>query len=201
MPRVAVAACLQLPACSCAAGLFCSAICSGAEAGIPASCPAPTGPDSLTPPLLSTLAPYAVLAAAALLTIVERAVSNSQVPRWRVLGLSPTAQARLCTPCSCHNVALPPEVHKTRKPAGSLPHVVVVHLRASLAWRGCLPSAHPVGLHRSLSSCFAGLLVFPSFHLQVWLGRSAMLLFALLLAYETVHSNRPAFGTLFYLWP
>ena len=36
--------------------------------------------------------------------------------------------------------------------------------------------------------------------LQVWLGRAAMALFALLLAYETMHSNRPAFGTLFYLW-
>ena len=36
--------------------------------------------------------------------------------------------------------------------------------------------------------------------LQVWLGRAAMGLFALLLAYESVHSNRPAFSTLFYLW-
>jgi hypothetical protein len=36
--------------------------------------------------------------------------------------------------------------------------------------------------------------------LQVWLGRGAMALWALLLAYETVHSNRPAFSTLFYLW-
>ncbi|EFN56858.1 expressed protein [Chlorella variabilis] len=35
---------------------------------------------------------------------------------------------------------------------------------------------------------------------EVWLGRAAMGLFALLLAYESVHSNRPAFSTLFYLW-
>ena len=35
---------------------------------------------------------------------------------------------------------------------------------------------------------------------QVWLGRGAMALWALLLAYETVHSNRPAFATLLYLW-
>jgi hypothetical protein len=35
---------------------------------------------------------------------------------------------------------------------------------------------------------------------QLWTGRAAMLLFVFLLAYETVHGNRPAFSTLFYLW-
>lgn len=35
---------------------------------------------------------------------------------------------------------------------------------------------------------------------QVWLGRAAMAAFLALLAFETVHSNRPAFGTLWYLW-
>ncbi|PSC75733.1 E3 ubiquitin-ligase RNF213 isoform X1 [Micractinium conductrix] len=35
---------------------------------------------------------------------------------------------------------------------------------------------------------------------QLWLGRAAMALWVALIAYETVHSNRPAFGTLFYLW-
>jgi hypothetical protein len=35
---------------------------------------------------------------------------------------------------------------------------------------------------------------------QLWLGRAAMAGFAALLAYETMHSNRPAFATFFYLW-
>lgn len=35
---------------------------------------------------------------------------------------------------------------------------------------------------------------------QLWLGRAAMALFAALLTWESIHSNRPAFGTLFYLW-
>ena len=36
--------------------------------------------------------------------------------------------------------------------------------------------------------------------LQLWLGRAAMALFAALLVFETMHSNRPAFGTLLYFW-
>jgi hypothetical protein len=36
--------------------------------------------------------------------------------------------------------------------------------------------------------------------LQVWVGRLGMALFAALLAYETLHSNRPVFSTLFYRW-
>lgn len=35
---------------------------------------------------------------------------------------------------------------------------------------------------------------------QIWLGRLSMLLLVGLLAYETLHSNRPALGSLFYLW-
>lgn len=35
---------------------------------------------------------------------------------------------------------------------------------------------------------------------QLWLGRAAMAGFIALLAYETMHSNRPAFATLFYTW-
>ncbi|PRW51112.1 calcium-binding hemolysin isoform B [Chlorella sorokiniana] len=66
--------------------------------------------------------------------------------------------------------------------------VAVVLLTAVERWASCtgtLPSWRPLGLPPAA---------------QVWLGRGAMALFALLLAYETMHSNRPAFGTLFYLW-
>eukprot|EP00887_Chlorella_sp_A99_P001081 scaffold14.g1081.t1 len=38
-------------------------------------------------------------------------------------------------------------------------------------------------------------------HSMLWAGRLAMALFAALVAYETLHSNRPLFGTLLYTWP
>ena len=37
--------------------------------------------------------------------------------------------------------------------------------------------------------------------LQVVLGRLAMLAFAALVVYESLHSNRPLFSTLLYYWP
>ncbi|KAL4420901.1 hypothetical protein ABPG77_001242 [Micractinium sp. CCAP 211/92] len=63
---------------------------------------------------------------------------------------------------------------------------VVLTIAERLSGTGAVPHWRPLGLAPTT---------------QVWLGRGAMILFALLLAYETMHSNRPAFGTLFYLWP
>lgn len=73
--------------------------------------------------------------------------------------------------------------------------------RASVVWgqptclqRCSLPLHSTRAIARPLNSCT------PTHALQVWLGRASMGLFGLLLAYETLHSNRPLFGTFFYTW-
>ncbi|GAB4818606.1 hypothetical protein N2152v2_005652 [Parachlorella kessleri] len=131
---------------------------------------------------LAQQAAMVVVLACLALTAGEELATWRLAPSWKLLGLGPGAQVGRAVVCAGDGDGDGPSWKLLGLGPGAQLLVLVPVLVLGLGM-GMAPSWKLLGLGPGA---------------QLWLGRLGMLVFAALLVSESLHSNRPAFSTLFY---